>query len=114
MTEIGAKADLETAAGVAGPLPTAAPPQQQRGHLEAVVRGGSLNLFGAVVNSGLSVALVVVIARGFSPAVAGSFWSATSLFLFLQQVGNLGIATGVVYFLPRQRVQRRIADLRYI
>jgi O-antigen/teichoic acid export membrane protein len=105
----------ESATQIPAPLDLASVPGQQqrrKGSLEAVVRGGTLNLVGAVVNAAMSVALVIVIARGFSRSTAGSFWSVLSLFLVLQQAGKFGVDTGIVYFLPRQRVQHRIADLR--
>jgi O-antigen/teichoic acid export membrane protein len=68
-----------------------------------VARGGLLNLVGAAVAGLGTVALTVIIARTFSKAAAGAFFTAMSLFLIVEAVASLGAATGTVYFIARLR-----------
>jgi len=46
----------------------------------------------------------VLVTNVFSPAVAGAFFSATSLFLIVEAVASLGAFTGAVYFIARLRL----------
>jgi len=73
------------------------------GRLAEVARGGLLNLVGAAVAGLGTVALTVIIARTFSKAAAGAFFTAMSLFLIVEAVASLGAATGTVYFIARLR-----------
>ncbi len=43
----------------------------------------------------------MLVARTLSRAVAGAFFTATSLFLIAEVVTGLGAYTGLVYFIPR-------------
>ncbi|GAA3742348.1 lipopolysaccharide biosynthesis protein [Salinactinospora qingdaonensis] len=71
--------------------------------LGRVARGGAVNMAGAVVGAGLNLGVVVAVARGFSPEAAGVFFSATSVFLIMAAVANLGTSNGLVYFVARLR-----------
>jgi hypothetical protein len=73
------------------------------GRLAEVARGGLLNLVGAAVAGLGTVALTLIIARTFSKAAAGAFFTAMSLFLIVEAVASLGAATGTVYFIARLR-----------
>jgi O-antigen/teichoic acid export membrane protein len=73
------------------------------GRLAEVARGSLLNLVGAAVAGLGTVALTVIIARMFSKAAAGAFFTAMSLFLIVEAVASLGAATGTVYFIARLR-----------
>ena len=68
-----------------------------------MARGSLLNLVGAAVAGLGTVALTVIIARTFSKAAAGAFFTAMSLFLIVEAVASLGAATGTVYFIARLR-----------
>ncbi len=72
--------------------------------LAEVARGSTLNLAGAVVSAATTVAVTVLVTRQFAPAVAGAFFSATSLFLILESVTCLGAYAGAVYFIARLRL----------
>ncbi|WP_150236685.1 lipopolysaccharide biosynthesis protein [Nocardiopsis quinghaiensis] len=72
--------------------------------LRRVLRGGAVNMAGAVVGAGLNLALVVAITRAFSQETAGLLFSATSVFLIAAAVANLGVSDGLVYFVARMRV----------
>ncbi|NYH51926.1 O-antigen/teichoic acid export membrane protein [Nocardiopsis arvandica] len=72
--------------------------------LRRVLRGGVVNMAGAVVGAGLNLALVVAITRAFSQETAGLLFSATSVFLIAAAVANLGVSDGLVYFVARMRV----------
>jgi O-antigen/teichoic acid export membrane protein len=76
---------------------------QADGRLAEVARGSLLNLIGAAVAGLGTVALTVIIARSFSKAAAGAFFTAMSLFLIVEAVASLGAATGTVYFIARLR-----------
>ena len=68
-----------------------------------MARGGVLNLAGAAVAGLGTVALTVIVTRSFSPAVAGAFFTAMSLFLIVEAIASLGAATGTTYFIARLR-----------
>jgi O-antigen/teichoic acid export membrane protein len=76
---------------------------QTDGPLAEVARGSLLNLVGAAVAGLGTVALTVIIARTFSKAAAGAFFTSMSLFLIVEAVASLGAATGTVYFIARLR-----------
>ncbi|WP_246491645.1 polysaccharide biosynthesis C-terminal domain-containing protein [Actinomadura alba] len=69
--------------------------------MNRLARGGALNLVGAVSAGVLGLALVVIVARVYSPQVAGAFFAATSLFIILSAVSGLGSDAGLVRWLPR-------------
>jgi O-antigen/teichoic acid export membrane protein len=88
-----------------GQRPIIGPPRRQRadGRLAEVARGGLLNLIGAGVAGLSTVAVTLVVTRSFSVAVAGAFFTATSLFLIIEAIAGLGAAPGTVYFIARLR-----------
>jgi O-antigen/teichoic acid export membrane protein len=71
--------------------------------LRGMARGSALNLVAATCTALANFAIVVVVAQGFSRAEAGIFFAATSLFLLLMALGQLGTGTGMVYFISRAR-----------
>jgi O-antigen/teichoic acid export membrane protein len=98
--------------GPAGPEATVPPPGQpltapRRTGLNAIARGGALNLVGAGVSAVVGVLLVVVITRGLPRREAGVFFALTSVFLIAQVLAGLGTQTGLVYFIARMRSLRR-------
>ncbi|MEU3019342.1 polysaccharide biosynthesis C-terminal domain-containing protein [Nocardiopsis sp. NPDC007018] len=72
--------------------------------LSRVLRGGVVNMAGAVVSAALNLALIVAITRAFSQETAGLLFSATSVFLIMAAVANAGAPDGLVYFIARMRV----------
>ena len=58
--------------------------------LAEVARGSTLNLVGVAVAAATTLALTVLVTRLFSGPVAGTFFSATSLFLIIESVASLG------------------------
>ena len=83
----------------------AAPPGSARPdrRLADVARSGLLNLVGAIVACSGTLGLTVIITRTFSPAAAGAFFTAMSLFLIIEAVATLGAGSGTVYFVARLR-----------
>jgi O-antigen/teichoic acid export membrane protein len=71
-----------------------------------VARGGIVNLAGAVVSAAASVGLTVIIARSFPKSAVGTFFVATSLFLIIEAITNLGAYNGTIYFIARVRALR--------
>ncbi|GAA1437733.1 lipopolysaccharide biosynthesis protein [Nocardiopsis tropica] len=94
-------ADRRDAGGTAGP----------GAGLRPVLRGGVVNMAGAVVGAGLNLLLIVAITRAFSQETAGLLFSATSVFLIAAVVANLGAPDGLVYFIARMRVLGRPGDV---
>jgi O-antigen/teichoic acid export membrane protein len=91
------------AAGTAaGAGPGKRPPGKKK--LAEVARGSTLNLVGVAVAAATTLALTVLVTRLFSGPVAGTFFSATSLFLIIESVASLGAFSGVVYFIARLRL----------
>lgn len=84
---------------------------EHRGHLEKLARRGSASVLGAAASSVLGVLLVVIVTNGFSPAVAGTLFASTSMFLILESIALLGTDTGLVRWLPTQLAAGRAADL---
>lgn len=83
-----------------------------RGQLERLARRGTASVLGAAASSVLGVLLVVVVTNGFSPAVAGTLFASTSVFLILESVAFLGTDTGLVRWLPARIASGRAVDLR--
>ena len=75
--------------------------------LDRVARGGVAGLAGAMISALATVAVTVAVTRNFSRAQAGVFFAATSLFLIVSGVANLGAYNGVVYFVARFRALGR-------
>lgn len=98
--------------GPTSPLAAEPSPEQQlaaprRPGLNAIARGGALNLVGAGVSAVVGVLLVVVVTRGLPRRDAGVFFALTSVFLIAQVLAGLGTQTGLVYFIARMRSLRR-------
>ncbi|MGO9296192.1 MAG: lipopolysaccharide biosynthesis protein [Streptosporangiaceae bacterium] len=77
--------------------------QADRASLAEVARGSTLNLAGAGISAAATLGLTVLVTREFSTSVAGAFFAATSLFLILEAITNLGAYNGTVYFITRLR-----------
>lgn len=80
-------------------------PQPLHGHksIRRAARGSALNLVGAGVSAVASFGLTVLVAHGTTRAAAGVFFSATSLFVLLASVAQLGTPNGLVYFIARAK-----------
>lgn len=91
----------ESASLTQGALPQQ--PRQERGGIAQIAHGSVLNLVGAVVLVLGTLGLTVVVTRGFSRPVAGAFFTATSLFLILEEFAVLGADNGLPYFIARLR-----------
>ncbi len=79
--------------------------------LARVARGGIVNLLGAGVSAACTLVLTVVVTRSFPRSVVGTFFVATSLFLIVETVANLGAYNGAIYFIARARAlhsERRV------
>lgn len=71
--------------------------------LAKVARGSTLNVVGAAFSALGTIAVTVLVTRFFSKVQAGAFFSATSLFLIVEQATGLGAYVGAVYFIARLR-----------
>ncbi|CAM3981787.1 lipopolysaccharide biosynthesis protein [Nocardiopsis rhodophaea] len=71
--------------------------------LRRVARGGAVNLVGAVAGAVLNTLLVIAVTRGFDQRTAGILFAATSVFLIVAAIANLGTSNGIVYFVARLR-----------
>jgi O-antigen/teichoic acid export membrane protein len=97
------------AAGAPAPAPAAVPVTGPAGgktpdrRLADVAKGGLLNLVGAVLAGVSTVGVTLIVTRSFSLVVAGTFFTATSLFLVVEAIAGLGAAPGTVYFIARLR-----------
>jgi O-antigen/teichoic acid export membrane protein len=85
---------------------TSEPEGRDRAGLGEVARGSTLNLAGAAVSAAASLGVTVLVTRRFSPPVAGAFFAATSLFLIIEAVSNLGAYNGLIYFIAQFRSLR--------
>lgn len=85
-----------------------------RSAIGGIARSGSANLLAAGVGSVANLIIVVVVTRGWPPALAGSFFAVTSVFLVTLSLAELGVDQGFVRFtarnlaLGRPQVNRRI------
>lgn len=78
---------------------------EARRHLEAIARGGTLALGGAIVSAGTSFLLVIIVTRGLDQAEAGQFFSGTSLFMIAMALSLLGTDSGIGRFTSMHLVQ---------
>lgn len=85
---------------------------EHKAQLARLARRGTASVVGAGFSAVSGVALVVIVTNGFSPALAGSFFAATSAFLILESVVLLGSDTGLVRWLPAHLVSGRAQDVR--
>jgi O-antigen/teichoic acid export membrane protein len=88
-------ASLTAAAG------TAAAEEAGREELRGTARGGLVNLVGAAVSGLGGLAVTWLAAVALSPAEAGAFFAATSVFLLAGAIARLGTPTGLVYWVAR-------------
>ena len=88
--------------------------EDRDGAIARTARGGALNMAAAVAGAGLNLALVVAVARGFSQDTAGLLFAATSVFLIVSAVAQLGTANGLVYFLARTRALGAAGQTRHL
>jgi O-antigen/teichoic acid export membrane protein len=79
--------------------------------LERLARRGTASAAGAGFAAVFGVVLVVIVTNGFSPALAGTLFTATAAFLILESVALLGADTGLVRWLPAQLASGRAPDL---
>lgn len=79
------------------------------GSFGGVARGGAVNLAASVASAVLTFGLTVVVTRGLPPDLAGVFFTATSAFLVVVAIAQLGTNTGLVYFIARTRTLGRTA-----
>lgn len=90
-----------------------------RSTISRIAHSGSQNLLAAGVGSLANLAIVVIITRGWSPALAGSFFAVTSVFLLILSLVELGVDQGFVRFharnlsLGRAQSNRRIQQIGY-
>lgn len=91
-------------AGAGGPDAGGAGGAGGKDPMRAVARGGAANLVGAAVTTAANLLLSIVVARALSTSDAGVFFSITSLVLLLSTFSRLGTGNGLVYFLPRLRL----------
>jgi O-antigen/teichoic acid export membrane protein len=92
-----------------GAAQPAGPPA--RADLGEIARGSSLNLVGAALSAAATLGLTIVVTRFYSRPVAGAFFAATSLFLIIESVANLGAYNGIIYFIARHRSGRAPANV---
>ena len=89
-----------------------APDKGHDGQLEKLARRGTASVLGAAASAVFGVVLVVIVTNGFTPAVAGTLFAATSVFLILEAVAVLGTDTGLVKWLPTLLASGRAVDVR--
>jgi len=77
-----------------------------------LVRSGALGPIGLVTSGIFQLLLVVIVARGLGPAVAGLFLEAIALVMILSKIGELGASTGLVRTVSRFRALGQSLDLR--
>lgn len=80
-------------------------PQRAETSMRRVASGSAVNLVGALVSGVCAFAVTVAVTRGLSQETAGVFFAATSVFLLVSTLSQLGTATGLVYFISRARAQ---------
>jgi O-antigen/teichoic acid export membrane protein len=81
-------------------------------NLVRVARGGTLNVVGALANGLLAALLTVIVARAYDRPVAGAFFAATSMYLIVTSIAELGVDAGLQRWIPRYLVAERHADVR--
>ncbi|NUQ89941.1 MAG: multi antimicrobial extrusion protein MatE, partial [Glycomyces artemisiae] len=72
-----------------------------REELRGTARGGLANLVGAAVSGLGGLAVTWLAAVALSPAEAGAFFAATSVFMLAGALARLGTPTGLVYWVAR-------------
>jgi O-antigen/teichoic acid export membrane protein len=79
--------------------------------LGKIARGSTLNLVGAGLSAAATLGVTILVTRQFSRPVAGAFFAATSLFLIIENLANLGSYNGVIYFIARLRTPRQLRHM---
>ncbi|MBG0813892.1 lipopolysaccharide biosynthesis protein [Planomonospora sp. ID82291] len=82
----------------------------QPGNLASMARGGSVNLIGAAVTGTSQFALVLLVATLHSAELSGAFFAATSVFLILGALCELGCDVGLLRWVPRHLALGRTRD----
>jgi len=77
-----------------------------------IARAGALNLAGAAVSVVTTVGLTVVVTQNSSKAVAGAYFTLTSIFLILAAAARLGADTGSVYTIAGLRARGETGRIR--
>ena len=77
-----------------------------------VARGGVLNLAGAFVSAVVTLAVILVVARGLSRVDAGVVFGATSLLVLVATAARLGTDVTIVHVLASARAVERPEDVR--
>jgi O-antigen/teichoic acid export membrane protein len=78
---------------------TSAPALPESDPVQRVARGAALTGLGAVVAAVGGVALTLVVARSYPPQLAGTFFAATTFFLIVSTLAQLGTDVGLVRYL---------------
>lgn len=73
--------------------------------LQRAARGSAWNLMGSAVSGVTTFLLTIAVTRLASQTDAGIFFLATSLFLMVTSLGQLGANTGLVYFISGARAR---------
>ncbi|MEU5153314.1 polysaccharide biosynthesis C-terminal domain-containing protein [Glycomyces sp. NPDC021274] len=89
------------AALTSGAVAEAGPEESGRAELRGTARGGLANLVGAAVSGMGGLAVTWLAAVALSPAEAGAFFTATSVFLLAGAIARVGTPTGLVYWVAR-------------
>lgn len=80
------------------PVPDADEPD-----LRSLGRGSTLKIFGAGVNTALSLVLIVLVTRGYGQVKAGTFFAVTALFLLVAQIAEIGTEEAMLRLIPKMR-----------
>lgn len=77
-----------------------------------LARQGTITFVGDVVKKTFGFVIIAIITRLVSPSVYGLFVLATSLILFLQVFGSLGLPRAIDYYVPQYLREDEIAKAR--
>lgn len=81
--------------------------------MRQIARGSLLSGIGAVAAAFGGIALTLVVARSFSPELAGTFFASTAFFLIVSSLAQLGTDVGLVRYVASQAAtgeQARLAE----
>lgn len=77
------------------------PPDSSSAPLVRLARSGTLNVAGTLAGGVAGILLVITVTNTFSPRDAGLLFAATSLFLILTAVAELGAGAGLAHTMQR-------------
>ncbi len=77
-----------------------------------VLRSSAVSLAGAAVSATVNIGMVIYLARTISQDLLGAFATGQSWFLVLMVLAELGVTTGLVYFLSQLRARGQLTQLR--